>query len=85
MAFQTTSSAKVVTMPLLNNTGYYANNYYATINYIVREGEEIYGALRDTISGKIDPRMSIIVWHPSREEKVRLHFDHLHEGQLYRV
>jgi hypothetical protein len=85
MAYQTTSTSKTVTMTLLNDSGYYANTYHGTITSNMKEGEDIFAALRNFSSNKIAPAISIIIWHPLRKEKVRLHFDHLHEGHLYRV
>ncbi|KAF1844726.1 uncharacterized protein K460DRAFT_365670 [Cucurbitaria berberidis CBS 394.84] len=61
------------------------DTYHATITSIMAEGDEIYNALRGAFFGKIGPGLSIIIYHPTRDEKVRLHYPSLKEGQTYRI
>jgi hypothetical protein len=59
--------------------------HYATITSTMKEGNDIYDALRGALRGKIGPLHNIIVWHPTLKQKVRLDYKHLQSDVAYRI
>jgi hypothetical protein len=59
--------------------------YTATVSSSMAEGPEVYVALRSAFASILPPHLHIIVYHPTRDEKVRLAYSTLKEGGAYRI
>jgi GMP synthase-like glutamine amidotransferase len=59
--------------------------YWGHIASTLKEGDEVYNALRGAFSGVLEPSQDIIIWHPDRDEKVRSDYHHLFSGPAYRI
>lgn len=59
--------------------------YTAVVSSSMAEGVEIYVALRSAFASILPPDLHIIIYHPERDEKVRLAYSALREGSVYRI
>ncbi|KAF1917977.1 hypothetical protein BDU57DRAFT_571847 [Ampelomyces quisqualis] len=59
--------------------------YNAIVSSNMAEGNEIYATLRSAFSSILPPHLHIIIYHPTRDEKVRLAYSTLKEGAAYRI
>jgi hypothetical protein len=59
--------------------------FNATISSTMGEGDDIYTALRSAFVDSIDPGAHIIVYYPTRDDKVRLSYAALKESVVHRV
>ena len=61
------------------------DTYFADVPSTLKEGDEAYNALRQAFVRVLEPSYDIIIWHPGREEKVRLDYKHLHTDVEHRI